>query len=246
MDKENNTNIFVTIVVSILIPVITVSLSFGIYYLKDLVGWGYTILILVGELFLIIVFVFTGVKIITYFSKEQLEQLIKNEFADIEQSLDKYILVEGIYSEDYLALMEKTGFFDEIWLVSPDLLTEIDDGIYADIVKNNIDRKIKYKYFVPNNSQNQTRVELFKKRCKYSKFLEIFFLDDNFFFLIPGVDFAIYEPYKSVPSGKKGYIGVNIEGEDKRCAIPMSNDFVDVFIKKLSEVCEHTCERTES
>lgn len=235
MDKENKTNIFETIVVSILIPAITVSLSFGIYYLKNLVGWGYTILILVGALFLIVVFVFTGAKIITYFSKEQLGQLIRNEFANIEQSLDKYILVEGIYREDYLALMEKTEFFEEIWLVSPDLHTEIDDGIYADIVKNNIKRKIKYKYYVPDNSQNRTRVQSFQKKCNYSKYLEIFFLSDDFFFLIPGVDFAIYEPFKSVSSGKKGYMGVNIEGEDERCAILMSDDFVDVLIKKLSE-----------
>ena len=60
-------------------------------------------------------------------------------------------------------------------------------------------------------------------------------MSDDFFFLVPHVDFAIYEPMKSITDGKKGYIGLPIQGTTESFAALMNNDFVDAVIGKLAE-----------
>ena len=131
--------------------------------------------------------------------------------------------------------MEKTYPFEEIWLISPDLLTEINSGIYAGVIKENLKKGTKYKYFVPETEINKVRVQIFRNSCGNSKNLEVYYLSDDFFFLVPRVDFAIYEPMKSITDGKKGYIGLPIQGTAESFAVLMNNDFVDAVIGKLAE-----------
>lgn len=88
---------------------------------------------------------------------------------------------------------------------------------------------------MPDTEINRVRVKIFKKNCGYSKNLEVYYLADDFFFLVPRVDFAIYEPMKSITDGKKGYMGLPIQGATESFAILMNNDFVDAVVGKLAE-----------
>jgi hypothetical protein len=170
---------------------------------------------------------------------------VDNKIESIKEKLLDNKFPQKIHRETYLANMERNEKFEEIWLVSPDLLTEINNGVYANVVRHNLKKGTKYCYFVPRNAANEPRVEIFKKNCSYNKNLEIFYLSKDFFFLVPGVDFSIYEPHKAVVDGKQGYMGLDIQGTDDRYAFLMNEDFINVLVTKLNTYIRNSHEHSE-
>lgn len=233
MDKQkNNTD---PIMFTILLPVLSIGCSVGISFLEKKIGVIYTIAILGAFLILIPIALYIGMVILSSFASFSIERQIDLDFKNIQIETAESRVLDGVCTEEQLALMEKTYPFEEIWLVSPDLLTEVNDGVYANVVSDNLKKGTKYKYFVPRSAINSARVNIFRNNCRNNKNLEIYFLDEDFFFLVPKVDFAIYEPLKSSYEGKKGYMGLPIEGSKDNFAILMSEDLVDMIIGKLAE-----------
>lgn len=224
-----------SLVVAVLLPVIAVILAGCISLLVKSVG---TVAVFVMMSLIIVacpIMLGIGNAIYCEILRPFYENRINTEIKAIQARSANNRIVQGIYKEEQLALMERTVFFEEIWLISPDLLTEINSGIYSGVVYENLKKGTKYKYFVPNNDVNKTRVRIFMNKCHNNKNLEVYYLDDDFFFLVPHVDFAIYEPMKSITDGKQGYIGLPIEGAKDCFAALMNNDFVDAVIGKLAE-----------
>lgn len=232
---KNDLNGLETVLFSILLPVMSVIGSICINYLESSIGFFYTLIALIIICVIIGVSYYVGTDISFVISKKTLESKIDSEIKAIQEKIAESKIMNGICKEEQLALMEKTCIFEEIWLISPDLLTEINNGIYAGVIKQNLRKGTKYKYFVPDTEINQVRVKIFEESCGHSKNLEIHFLANDFFFLVPRVDFAIYEPMKSISNGKKGYIGLPIQGVTESFAILMNNDFVDAVVGKLAE-----------
>lgn len=213
----------------------SVGCSMGVNYLENKIGIVPTLIILVIIHILVAVSIYLGGIIFFSIGKSALEIQIDLEIKGIQEKIAESKIMNGICKEEQLALMERTCSFEEIWLISPDLLTEINSGIYAGVINKNLKKGTKYKYFVPDTEINRVRVKIFKKNCGYSKNLEVYDLADDFFFLVPRVDFAIYEPMKSITDGKKGYIGLPIQGTTESFAVLMNNDFVDAVVGKLAE-----------
>lgn len=220
---------------TILLPALSVGCSIGINFLKNSIGIIPTIFLLTILLISTPLSIYMGSIIYPHFSAGILEKQIDLEIKAIQNRIANDKILNGVCKEEQLALMERTCSFEEIWLISPDLLTEINSGVYAGVVKDNLKKGTKYKYFIPYTEINKTRVEIFRKNCGNSSNLDIYFLSDDFFFLVPKVDFAIYEPMKSITDGKKGYMGLPIVGANDSFAILMNNDFVDAVIGKLAE-----------
>lgn len=224
-----------TAIFSILLPILSVVGSICINYLETNVGFLNTLIALIIICAIVGVTYYVGTAIYFAASKKTLESKIDLEIKAIQEKIAEGKIMNGICKEEQLALMEKTCIFEEIWLISPDLLTEINNGIYAGVIRQNLKKGTRYKYFVPDTEINQVRVKIFKESCGHSKNLEIYYLVNDFFFLVPRVDFAIYEPMKSISHGKKGYIGLPIQGVKESFAVLMNNDFVDAVIGKLAE-----------
>lgn len=233
MEKEANG--WETAIFTILLPVMSVGCSTGVNYLENKIGLMPTIIILVIILIIIAISFYLGTRIYFSVKKGAVETRIDAEIKEIQAKIAEGKIINGICKEEQLASMERTCLFEEIWLISPDLLTEINSGIYAGVVKKNLKKGIRYKYFVPDTEINRVRVKIFKRNCGHSKNLEVYFLADDFFFLVPSVNFAIYEPMKSITDGKKGYMGLPIQGATESFAILMNNDFVDAVVGKLAE-----------
>lgn len=235
MALEKQTTVWNALFFTILLPALSVGCSIGISFLEGSIGIIHTIVLLTILLVSVPLAIYMGSIIYSHLSAGILEKQIDLEMKAIQSRIANDKIMNGVCKEEQLALMERTCSFEEIWLISPDLLTEINSGVYAGVVKDNLKKGTKYKYFVPNTEINKVRVEIFKKNCGNSSNLNIFFLADDFFFLVPKVDFAIYEPMKSIADGKKGYMGLPIVGANDSFAILMNNDFVDAVIGKLAE-----------
>ena len=83
---------------------------------------------------------------------------------------------------------------------------------------------------------NEHRVEMLRNSCGHSSNLEVYYLSDNFFFLVQRMDIIIYEPMKSATDGRKGFIGLPLDGITDTYAVIMNSDFVDSVSTKLMEV----------
>lgn len=232
---EKNSNGWETVCITILLPALSVVCSIGINYFEEKVGLFPVLIVLLAILVIIPISIYVGTIIVSNLGRNTIETEMDLEIKLIQQKIAENRIMNGICKEEQLALMEKTYPFEEIWLISPDLLTEINSGIYAGVIKENLKKGTKYKYFVPETEINKVRVQIFRNSCGNSKNLEIYYLSDDFFFLVPRVDFAIYEPMKSITDGKKGYIGLPIQGTAESFAVLMNNDFVDAVIGKLAE-----------
>ena len=233
MDKQSG--VWDALSFTILLPLLSVGCSLGINYQYATIGLIPTVLVLLIIVVAVPIAIYWANSIYSHVSLGYLEKQIDTEIKSIQSRISNGKIMNGICKEEQLALMERTCTFEEIWLISPDLLTEINSGIYAGVVRDNLKKGTKYKYFVPNTEINKVRVEIFKKNCGNNANLQIYYLTDDFFFLVPKVDFAIYEPMKSITDGKKGYMGLPIEGTDECFAVLMNNDFVDAVIGKLAE-----------
>lgn len=232
---ENTSNGWDTVCFTVLLPIMSVGCSMGVSYFEKKVGLLPVLILLIAILVIIPISIYCGAILVSGIGKNNIEMQMDVEIKMIQQKIADSKIMNGICKEEQLALMEKTYPFEEIWLISPDLLTEINSGIYAGVIKENLKKGTKYKYFVPDTEINKVRVQIFRNGCGNSKNLEIYYLSDDFFFLVPHVDFAIYEPMKSITDGKKGYIGLPIQGTTESFAVLMNNDFVDAVIGKLAE-----------
>lgn len=230
--------------VSILIPLISVVSTIGISFLMKQLGVLLLIAVLIAIVGVVVIVEFLAILLIRSTHGEKtnsmLETATKEAFITAMRDMDVGVVgVNGVYPEEEIAQMELSEQFDEIWLVSQDLITEIEEGVYYWAVHQNLKKGTKYTYFVPKTAINDLRINLIKKKCGNNKNLRFFYLDEDFFFLVPKIDFAIYEPFRTVEDGKKGYMGVNIEGLSGRYEVLMNHSFLDAMIAKLNHI-QHT------
>ena len=224
------------ILFAILLPLLSVACSYGISFFNKIIGQGKTIVLLLIFIIAIAATTYLGYVFHSIIVVGLLEKKLDLDIKAIQTRIANDKIINGIYLESQLALMEKTYSFSEIWLVSPDLHTEIDAGVYAGVVYDNLKKGVKYEYFVPDNDINRVRVDEFINKCNHNKNLHVHFLTDDFFFLVPSVDISIYEPRKCCADGKKGFIGLPIVGAKDNFAVLMNNNFVDVVTRKLSQL----------
>lgn len=234
MNKKEEHDSFNLVGVAILFPILSILVSYAVSYVQKITNdFKITVMIFGGMCLFIILFVGCCWNVYLAVMKHHIDEEIQASVKKIRQDLNSNKLMDGIYREEQLAIMERTQHFDEIWLISPDFSTEIEEGVYSNVVKDNLKKGTKYKYFVPRTDINKHRVRIFWEACNRNKHLEIYFLTDDFFFLVPDIDFAIYEPNKVDAKVRSGYMGLGIQGESERFAVKMNTFFVDALSAKL-------------
>jgi len=196
--------------------------------------------IIISIIFLIILF---G-EILFIYHKILLKNIEKMMFLQFEFALNQepqetrnydYLFNEAIISDKKLSEFEISCSCEEIWVVSNDLETEIDGGLYAEVVPSNLKRGIKYKIFVPKNYLTTMRLEQIKRRNTNLGNIEYYLLTDDFFFLVSKLDFTIYDPYKTSATGRRGYIGIDLPDCEELYAVRIDDPLVDAIASKLLE-----------
>lgn len=150
----------------------------------------------------------------------------------------EYLFENAIITDKQLSEYERNGSFEEIWLVSNNLSTEIDGGLYADIVPENLKRGIKYKIFMSPKRQNKLRLAALKKKHRNSSNVEYFVYTEEFFFLASNMDIVIYNPYQTGATGRRGYIGLGLIGGNELYEVRISDELVEAIASKLLEYIE--------
>jgi hypothetical protein len=222
--------------VSVLITSVLVSEAQNIFGIRS-------ILISIGFLS----FTFLGTMYVYYrLSKEHIDKFVMPKFENELQMLPAEsesgsvcLCDNTIISDIKLAAYEKSCDCQEIWVVSNDLSTELDGGLYADVVPANLQRGVSYKIFVAKSNIVLMRIEQLKRKHNNQDKIKYYILDDDFFFLVARFDFTIYDPYKTAATGRIGYIGFNLSQNDELTAIKVTDSLVDAIASKLLEYIDN-------
>lgn len=152
----------------------------------------------------------------------------------IENSVERYIEKDAItwlMSNEQLAEYERKIKVKDIWLVSVDLADDIPGKPFYDVVRNNLKRKIEYIYFVPKKFETIARGNQMLENFGFPPNLKVIYLSDDFFFLVPSLDFIIYDPLNRLGK-KEGYMSLPVISGEKYCG-KMEESFLDLLIGKL-------------
>lgn len=160
----------------------------------------------------------------------------------------------GIIKSDDLPHLERRCS-NEVWILASDLHTEKRKDV-KELVTNNLKRGINYKYFISNNysviADAKDLISEFSSNISNSSDYEFYFIDDDYFFFIDGLDIVIYDPmeldcYKNLISdtnqiqqGRRAYVSILSQKDNIWYEVPLSDDLIDQIIlmaqKYMSEV----------
>lgn len=220
-----------------IVPIIAFLLNLLLSEVQGSVGLGNILLSFAFLIILAMEVFFVQKSIIKVLAKEIIYPRLKIAINQPVQdaSTYEYLFQDSIITDRKLSDYEKKCDVSEIWLVSYDLTTEMDGGLYADVVPENLKRGIKYKYFVSNNKISVMRLEALKRKYTNNDNIKFYLLEDDFFFLVSQMDFTIYDPYKTSKSGRRGYIGLDLPDASDLYAARIGDDLVDAVAAKLIE-----------
>lgn len=176
---------------------------------------------------MLVVIIFIG--ILLYMNSDQLQESYK-EFEKVDSikclKRDGMLLGQEEYQKRMqiylLADIEKiengVDDDDQIWVLTSDVKLETTVSAISDIMKVNLDRGVKYKYYVPDSVKNDASIlELERRYGKYPNF-ELIKIDAKYKFLFERFDVIIYSPDKNHTEGRAGFICVNFSDIDSSIA----------------------------
>lgn len=103
---------------------------------------------------------------------------------------------------------ETTGDIQEIWIIS-DLKMATDMNTFGKVIKKNILRGIKYRFYIKDNKIIKERAkEILKIHRSANKYISFYLLDSEPIFFDGNTDYDLF--FESSPMNNRGYIGVTI------------------------------------
>ncbi|MGA3136211.1 MAG: hypothetical protein ABSC88_09485 [Terracidiphilus sp.] len=141
--------------------------------------------------------------------------------------------IEWLLNTKQLTTYEEGVNADEIWLLSSDLLDDSEGGPFEGVVSANLAKGTRYVYFVPDVHEVRARVEILKSTHKNNAKLRFVYLPDSFFFLVPKLDIAIYNPLSHDKGGRNAFIGLPDPVGTSHYHARASIDFVDRLVGVL-------------
>lgn len=107
---------------------------------------------------------------------------------------------------------------DQIWVLTSDVKLETTISTISGIMKANLDRGVKYRYYIPDTIKNSASIlELKRRYKKYSNF-ELIKIDTKYKLLFERFDVIIYSPDKNYTEGRSGFICINFSNIDSSIA----------------------------
>ena len=178
---------------ALIIVGLTILFSILLGELQNKLGWWILILSLIcvfSIMFFVLWLSFKNILIVN----QNIANKIENNFSKF---IDKYKL-GWIISSEQIEDFEKTLSNIEIWLITADLAEDSVGQLFQECVSNNLKKNtVIYKYFVPNTLEIKSKVEKLKQANNNHPNLHFIYLNDDFFFLSPRLDFIIFNPYQN-------------------------------------------------
>lgn len=222
--------------VAILVTFFTVVLGIVISEIQNRVGWV--------TLAISLVTVIGIYSIITWLHLKYVFSISLRLSYDIQEKIDNYIELDRVEKKGWILTVpqlvefEKNTGAPEIWLISGDLVEDVVGEPFFDAVTQNLARGIRYRYFVPDRPEIHSRVSQIEKQRKTSERVQVTYLSSDFFFLVPDLDFVIYNPYCEDAVERVCYMGLPVPGEESHYEVKVSDDLVDLLIGKLMPLME--------
>ena len=176
---------------------------------------------------LFVIIIFAG--ILLYLHSNQLQESY-NEFESADTlncfkrnglllSQEEYQKKMQIFLLPELEEIEKNvGDDDQIWVLTSDVKLETTISTISGIMRANLDRGVKYKYYIPDTIKNSASIlELERRYKKYSNF-ELIKIDAKYKLLFERFDVIIYSPDKNYTEGRSGFICINFSNIDSSIA----------------------------
>lgn len=204
--KRNPINLD-TNMITIIISILTLIASIFFSEIQSKLGW---LMVLISMIFIII-----SCLSVYKICIAPLQNKINRIYLDKINNSDLTIL-----SEQQLAEYEQNEDLKELWIITYDLVFDTDNGIFKDIVSSNLEKGIKYVYFIPKNHLVESRKQQIKKHNNYNNNLEFITLDDAFFFFAPNLDCVLH--FYKIEKANDGFIGLTMN--NKRYYIKMSTE----------------------
>ncbi len=190
------------------------------------IGWLNLVLAL---LFIIILFIV----LIILIQRPLLESL--NKFIKNQTKLMESMAIPWLKDTDQLTEYElDSKDFKEIWLITLDLLDDVQDGPFQSVVEANLKKNIKYYYFVPENETIKARVKQIQKFHRYHENLNFIFLPNSFIFIVPKLDIVIYNPLES--NSRAAFMGIPTPDDQNHYHALVNSEFIDKLVGILSEI----------
>jgi len=234
MSLDLRNNLWLPVIVTVL------TLGLGIVFspVQSTVGW---LPLLVALGICLAIFFLTAHVLLARVKPVSLDML-----GQITKQLDRYV-EKGAFTwtltSEQLADFEGKPNINEVWLVTCDLAEDVPGEVFYDVVHTNLSRGIQYTYFIPKSLEAEARSRQLVQNHQGAGHVAIVYLPDDFFFLVPLLDFAIYDPY-NVNGMKTGYMGLPVPSKDRIHCL-MEPHFVDIMIGKLATVVEEAEERVQ-
>ena len=210
--------------VALIITGLTVLLSIFLSELQTKLGWGTVVL----SLFTIL----TIFGITFWLIQRPLKHILVSLGDDLRKLLEPRKF-SWLLDTEQLAQYEQSATVSEIWLLTSDLLDDAQGGPFLNVVKKNLQRKVRHVYFVPNTPEVRARVEMIKEFHKNHPLLKVVYLPDTFFFLVPKFDVCIYNPLSQDKSIRAAYMGLPTQEQANHYHAAVSIDFIDKLVGVL-------------
>lgn len=149
--------------------------------------------------------------------------------------LDKLCANQNVYNSytlEQIVEYESTGDIREIWIIS-DLKMATDIKTFGNVIKKNIARGVKYKFYIKNNNMIKERArEILSISKNAAKYISFYCFDSEPAFLDGNTDYDLF--FEKSSMNNKGYIGVTIN--DNRNYILISQELfinLKIFLEQI-------------
>jgi len=224
---------------SLWVPVVVASLTCILGLLLSTIQNQIGILSLISGLVLVMAIQFISIilvleKVVPY-SVDQIGSLRD----EINRVIDKNSINFLLDNEQLSDFENKFPPQSEIWLVSNDLGEDIPGEMFFNVVRENLKKGISYTFFYPKTFEARARAQQLSENHKTFGDIKCIALSEDFFFLVPRMDFAIYDPLNRL-NKRCGYMGLPNPEKSGRYHCFMEHKFVDLLIGKLQTLF-HGC-----
>jgi len=223
-------NLWIPIVVS----AITLGLGIGLSHIRERIGWVPLLFVLL----IVTLFFLLSLKVVIssiYPVSLGLLDRVGQQLLQIRQQLERCVdrsLITWMLTNEQLKTQESGFESPEVWIVSSNLAEETPGGRFFPVVQENLKRGVKYCYFIQKSLEAQARVKELESHQKYGA-ISFTYLPEDFFFLVPQLDFTIYDPMNR--KGRKcGFMGLPVR--DPGFYGEMDTEFLNKIIGKLETI----------
>jgi hypothetical protein len=214
-----------------IVSVVTLIVGVALSEVKGAIGWSPIIVSLVSFLIIYVVTLVVLAQLYRPLCLGLLEEVKACVIGVVDPSK------VGIIDNEGLKAIELSRRDKEIWLVTGDLGEDVPTAPYFDVVHRNLKRDLRYVYFCPRSAKTEGRVAVITQSHGTTKGKLLFvFLPDDFFFLVPRLDFSIYDPYNTTGT-RCGYMGLPMSTTEHLHGA-MNLELLDSLVGKLAPYLE--------